>query len=184
MLIEEALKDLSPEELVIHEKLKNTDEDVLFQYILKRDLYKEATKEEIDHINDIYEGGTTIFEANIFGKKHQFKLLVQKEKNEINQLIDKLFNTKDTEQKYYSEDQKNTAILSYRVLATVAASVLFINNELIADIVSKEGEPTLENKIKFFENITGSLIQTLYDKYTQFESRIYTLFQYESMRKK
>lgn len=184
MLIEEAIKDLSKEELALHEKLKNTDEDLLLQYILKRDLYREITKEEIDHINNIYEGGTTIFEINIFGKKHQLKLLTQKEKNEINMLIDSLFNNKESENKYFSEDQKSNAILAYKVLATVASSVIFINNEYIKDIVSKEGEPTLENKVKFFENITGSLIQTLYDKYTQFESRIYSLFQYESMKKK
>lgn len=186
-MIEEAIKNFSKDELDIHNKLKDINEDLLFQYVLKRQFYKDPTKQEIDCINDIYEDGLTYFDVSINNKVNKFKLLSQFEKNDINLLVDKEFNSKSTKRSFVSEEFKNQAIMEFRVVATVAAAIISMSDSIIeneAESLIKAHGSVLAGKTYWLEALPMPLLRTLYDRYMDFENRIFDIFQYETVRKK
>jgi hypothetical protein len=168
--------------------IKDTD---IYEYLLKRMQFSEITKEEIDHLNKIYESGTTEFSFMIYGKPHTMRLLKQKEKTEINRVIDNLFNRpsdkKDDNEKYkyYNEDEKSLAMQAFRILAIVSMATVSLENDRIDLILKEKGAPdVLLNRVGLFEEMNNTIIQMLFNKYNEFENRIYTLFDFESVRKK
>lgn len=185
-MIQEALDQLTQDEKVIHEKLKDVSDDTFLSYFLKRALYKEPTQEEIAHINNIYEFGSTEFEFKLFNKPHKMKLLSQREKTEISKLIDNSFNASKPEEryKYFSEDQKQEAMNSLKVVATVALATISLENDLVSKTIKDRGaQDTLRERTNLFSEMNNTIIQMLYNKYTEFENRLFTLFDFESVRK-
>lgn len=182
MIIEEYTKNFTPEEVKLHELLKDHNESTLYEYVLKRTFYKEPTKEEIDRINDIYEDGVTFTEIEIRDKKLKLKLLNTEEKNTINTLVS------DYEKTLTGNNETiKTNIFDHRMLATVALSLKEINGKSIlkeADVqITALGSDT-GGIIKFLGLLPYVMVKNLYDKYIEFESRIYDIFTYESIRKK
>lgn len=193
MLIDEAIQELTEHEKKIHEQLKTMDEKSIMEYAIKRSFYQEPTQEEVGYINDIYEGGSTIFEVDILslGKTHKMRLLSQKEKNQINQLADKRFNkpTKGEDPSFFSEEAKSVAITEFKLIATVAYSLVEVNGDPFSNDVAKHFKTvpdaiTAEQKIEYCELLPTALLRTLYDRYMEIEQRLFTIFQYESIRKK
>lgn len=186
MIVEEAVNNLTPAELEIHSKLKDINEDLLLEYVLKRNFYKEPTKEEIDAINDIYENGETEFTVTINNKPNKLKLLSQVEKNSINLFIDKEFNGPEALRKFASEEMRKQAMLDLTIVATVAVSAISMSDSVIeldaAKLISQHGK--VAGKTYFVEALPMPLIKTLYDRYTDFERRIFDIMQYDSVRKK
>jgi hypothetical protein len=190
-LIPEAIEHLTGQEKELHEKLKDIKDTDIYEYLLKRMQFSEITKEEIDHLNKIYESGTTEFSFMIYGKPHTMRLLKQKEKTEINRVIDNLFNRpsdkKDDNEKYkyYNEDEKSLAMQAFRILAIVSMATVSLENDRIDLILKEKGAPdVLLNRVGLFEEMNNTIIQMLFNKYNEFENRIYTLFDFESVRKK
>lgn len=186
-MIPEALEQLTQEEKELHEKIKDVDDRTLSDYFMKRMQFKDITKEEIEHLNHIYESGTTEFDFMMFGKPHKMRLLKQKEKSEINRVIDNLFNAKevDLKYKYFNEDEKNVAMQAMRILAVVSMATVSLEGDFVATILAnKNADDVLLNRISLFEEMNNSVIQMLFNKYTEFENRIFTLFDFESIRKK
>jgi len=186
-MIPEAMEQLTQEEKELHEKVKDISDSVFYDYFIKRIRFKDITKEEIEHLNRIYESGTTEFDFMIFGKPHRMRLLKQKEKTEINRLVDNLFNAKevDPKYKYFNEDEKNVAMQALRILAVVALATVSLEGDLVSDILKEKNAPdVLLNRIALFEEMNNSVIQMLFNKYNEFENRIFTLFEFESIRKK
>jgi hypothetical protein len=186
-MIPEAIEQLTQEERDLYEKTKDISDTVFYDYFVKRMQFKNITKEEVDHLNRIYEAGTTEFEFMMFGKPHKMRLLKQKEKTEINHTVDNLFNAKEVEPKYkyFNEDEKNTAMQATRILAVVSLATISLEGDLISDILKDKNAPdVLLNRIGLFEEMNNTVIQTLFNKYNEFENRIFTLFEFESIRKK
>lgn len=186
MIVEEALNNLTPAELEIHTKLKDVNEDLLLEYVLKRTFYKEPTKEEIDAINDIYENGETEFTVTINNKLNKLKLLSQVEKNSINLFIDNEFNSSFPLRKFGSEEMRKIAIADLTVVATVAVAAISMSDSTIENdagkLIAQHGK--VAGKTYFVEALPMPLIKTLYDRYMDFERRIFDIMQYDSVRKK
>lgn len=186
MIVEEALNNLTPAELEIHTKLQDVNEDLLLEYILKRTFYKEPTKEEIDAINDIYENGETEFTVTINNKPNKFKLLSQAEKNSINSFIDAEFNGSSALRKFQTEDMRKLAMSDLTIVATVAVASISMSDSVIESdagkLIAQYGK--VAGKTYFVEALPMPLIKTLYDRYMDFERRIFDIMQYDSVRKK
>ena len=188
MIIEEYVKNFTPKELSLHELVKDFDESTLYEYVLKRSFYKEPSKEEIDKINDIYEDGVTYIEVSIRDKKHKLKLLNYEDKNTLNSLVSSYEKTL-----IGTDESTKSKLMDYKILITVALSLKEINGKSIlseADAqiegVRKMGIVDYESEgiIKFLGLLPYVMIKLLFDKYVEFETRIYDIFSYESIRKK
>lgn len=182
MIIEEYIKNFTPEELKLHELLKDQNESVLYEYVLKRTFYKDPTKEEIDKINDIYEEGVTYIDVTIRDKHHKLKLLSTEDKSIINKLMSEYEKSLTG-----NEESIKARIFDQKILTTIALSLKEIGGKPIlneADIqITALGDDTA-GIIKFLSLLPYVMIKSLYDKYIEFESRIYDIFSYESIRKK
>jgi hypothetical protein len=189
MIIKEAEKNFSKEEQRLHSILGNEDESMLMGYILKRNFYKEPTKEEIDAINDIYADGTTYFNCEIQGKVNKLRLLTQKDYADIKAFVDDEF-SKGTPPKrnILNEEDRKQAKQDLTLTATVAAAAVSMSDSIIeidaAPYLQTCNNNVLASKVYFLENLPSIVIRTLYDRYNEFENRIYDIFQYESVKKK
>ena len=187
-LIEESLEKFTEEEKLLHKRLEKEDPQFILDYVLKRMKYEEISKEEIEHINTIYERGTTSFEIKAFDKLHRLKLLSQKEKGAIALILDKKFNVaKDGEKLFKDDNNKRWAESEFRIIGTVALALEYIADEEFDKTVGNHfttPNPTPDQKIEFIENWPVGLIRMLYDRYMDFEERIFNIFQFESVRKK
>lgn len=190
-ILEEALKNFTKEELEINDILKDKDQDLVFGYVLKAQFYKEPTKEEIDAINDIYEDGSTTHVIDINGKKHMFRMIKDEDKRNIKLIIDQEF---FGDRKINNEDLRQELVKESNILHTVAASLERIDIENINDLaiplvstlptkMSKELD-ILRAKALWLGKLPTPIIRSLYDRYTEWESRIFDLIQYESIKKK
>ena len=50
-MIQEAEKNFTMDEALLHDKLKDINEDTLLNYVVKRQIGKDISKEEITQIN-------------------------------------------------------------------------------------------------------------------------------------
>lgn len=183
-ILPEALENFTKEELALHNQLKEIDEMTLTNYVLKRAMYKDVDKTEMDHLNDIYESGSTEFKFKILTKDHTLKLLTQKEKSDVNKFVDNLLNGPDKEV-YFTEEERKLAGTSYRATALVALATIALEDTTIKSVIERDKlVDSLETRYRLFNAMSPIIIQTLYDKYNEFESRMYNIFQAESVRKK
>jgi len=187
MIIEEALENLTESELEIHEKVKDVDESALFDYISKRLFYKEPSESELNTINDLYERGTTSFNIKIQNKDHRLKLLSQFDKSQINELVDKEFNGPTAKRRFTADDLKNQAMIEFKMVAIVAAATEKIDDSTMVEdassVITKVKSEIL-GKTYYMERLPMPLIKTLYDRYIEFENRIFDIFSFESVKKK
>lgn len=190
-LIEEAKTEFTEKQDQIHKLLEKFNENEIMDYAIKRMAYEEVTASEMDSINDIYEQGTTTFLVNIpsLQKTHKLRILSQKEKTMVTKLADKKFNSEAGKKEYFSEDLKYNAITEFKVIATLAYALLEVNGDRFdADVAARfkkqPNELTIEDKIEYCELLPAPIISTLYNRYLDFEGRIFSIFQYESIRKK
>lgn len=195
--IKESIENLTPEEQLLDERLKDVDPKDLIIFALKKQKIEEPTKEEIEHINRIYEEGSTTFNIDLFGRSHSLKLLSQREKNNVNALVDQEFTfdkkkgseliLEGLDRNFQDFEERKIAKMEFRMVAHVAAAIVIINGQPIDLETSKalsKGNPTLRDRAIFIEMLPSALIKSLYDEYVKFEDRIFTIFQYESVRKK
>lgn len=190
-LIEDAKLEFTEKQAQIHNLIKDFDENDVMDYAIKRSAYEQVTAEEIDHINDIYEQGTTTFEIKIptLQKTHKLRILSQKEKAMISKMADKKFNSPEAKKEYFSDEIKYSAITEFKVIATLAYALLEVNGDRFDIDVSKRARKqpndlTIEDKIEYCELLPAPIISTLYNRYIDFEGRLFSVFQYESVRKK
>ena len=187
-IIPEALDRFTDEEKELNDLIGTVDDQVLTNYLLKRQLFAEMTKKEQDHINDIYEQGTTHFSVNLHDHEIQMKLLTNKDRSAIDREIDTIFYG-DKKSKYNSNDLQDNAIAQYRILATIASAIVTFDGETW-DVMFKENMPnsaiedSIFNKVSMLESMSPALTSSIFEKYSDFEARIYGLFQFESIRKK
>lgn len=190
-LIEEALPEFTEIEKKIHDVCKDFSESDVINYAIKRLGYEQISASEMHNINDIYEQGTTTFDVDIpsLQKTHKLRILSQKEKTLVNKMADNKFNSVEGKKEYFSEDLKMNAVTEFKIVATLAYSLIEVNGDkfdvdVAARFKKQPNQLTIQDKIEYCELLPSPIISTLYNRYLEFEGRIYSIFQYESMRKK